>query len=155
LVLGFIRCRLIEGQLQDADQQLEFLREIQQSIGKSAELTYLHAILAMKKNKQQEEVINLLNDVLDAHFSQLEDLPLGIQYFENLNPDFLLEIITEYLNFCPMQPASPGQPLSPLLRRCTSILETIVRTVPGLLQAVFLIAKVKYLSGRIYLKNLK
>ncbi|XP_030886592.1 tetratricopeptide repeat protein 21B [Leptonychotes weddellii] len=149
LVLGFIRCRLIEGQLQDADQQLEFLREIQQSIGKSAELTYLHAILAMKKNKQQEEVINLLNDVLDTHFSQLEDLPLGIQYFENLNPDFLLEIITEYLNFCPMQPASPGQPLSPLLRRCTSILETIVRTVPGLLQAVFLIAKVKYLSGDI------
>ncbi|KAF3824413.1 hypothetical protein GH733_008698 [Mirounga leonina] len=146
---GFIRCRLIEGQLQDADQQLEFLREIQQSIGKSAELTYLHAILAMKKNKQQEEVINLLNDVLDTHFSQLEDLPLGIQYFENLNPDFLLEIITEYLNFCPMQPASPGQPLSPLLRRCTSILETIVRTVPGLLQAVFLIAKVKYLSGDI------
>ena len=67
------------------------------------ELAYLHAVLAMKKNKRQEEVINLLNDVLDTHFSQLEDLPLGIQYFEKLNPDFLLEIITEYLNFCPMQ----------------------------------------------------
>ncbi|KAM9084618.1 tetratricopeptide repeat protein 21B isoform 2-T2 [Megaptera novaeangliae] len=146
-LIGFIQCQLIEGQLQDADQQLEFLSEIQQSIGKSAELTYLHAVLAMKKNKRQEEVINLLNDVLDTHFSHLEDLPLGIQYFEKLNPDFLLEIITEYLNFCPLQPASPGQPLSPLLRRCTSILETIVRTVPGLLQAVFLIAKVKYLSG--------
>ncbi|KAB0381053.1 hypothetical protein FD755_008837, partial [Muntiacus reevesi] len=145
-LIGFIQCQLIEGQLQDADQQLEFLSEVQQSIGKSAELTYLHAVLAMKKNKRQEEVINLLDDVLDTHFSQLEDLPLGIQYFEKLNPDFLLEIITEYLNFCPMQPASPGQPLSPLLRRCTSILETIVRTVPGLLQAVFLIAKVKYLS---------
>ncbi|TEA34319.1 hypothetical protein DBR06_SOUSAS3610067, partial [Sousa chinensis] len=148
-LIGFIQCQLIEGQLQEADQQLEFLSEIQQSIGKSAELTYLHAVLAMKKNKRQEEVINLLNDVLDTHFSHLEDLPLGIQYFEKLNPDFLLEIITEYLNFCPLQPASPGQPLSPLLRRCTSILETIVRTVPGLLQAVFLIAKVKYLSGDI------
>uniref|UniRef100_A0A8C0TR19 Tetratricopeptide repeat protein 21B n=1 Tax=Canis lupus familiaris TaxID=9615 RepID=A0A8C0TR19_CANLF len=146
---GFIRCQLIEGQLQDADQQLEFLSEIQQSIGKSPELTYLRAILAMKKNKPREEVINLLNDVLDTHFSQLEDLPLGIQYFESLNPDFLLEIITEYLNFCPMQPASPGQPLSPLLQRCTSVLETIVRTVPGLQQAVFLIAKAKYLSGDI------
>ncbi|XP_006201152.2 tetratricopeptide repeat protein 21B [Vicugna pacos] len=148
-LIGLIQCQLIEGQLQEADQQLEFLSEIQQSIGKSAELTYLHAVLAMKKNKRQEEVINLLNDVLDTHFSHLEDLPLGIQYFEKLNPDFLLEIVTEYMNFCPMQPASPGQPLSPLLRRCTSILETIVRTVPGLLQAVFLIAKVKYLSGDI------
>uniref|UniRef100_A0A8C3VMN8 Tetratricopeptide repeat protein 21B n=1 Tax=Catagonus wagneri TaxID=51154 RepID=A0A8C3VMN8_9CETA len=146
-LIGCIQCQLMEGQLQEAEHQLEFLREIQQSLGKPAELTYLHAVLAMKKNKQQEEVINLLNDALDTHFSHLEDLPLGIQYFEKLNPDFLLEIITDYLNFCPMQPASPGQPLSPLLRRCTSVLETIVRAVPGLLQAVFLIAKVKYLSG--------
>nr|XP_010601161.1 tetratricopeptide repeat protein 21B isoform X3 [Loxodonta africana] len=148
-LIGFIRCQLMEGQLQEADQQLEFLSEIQQSIGKSAELTYLHAVLAMKKNKRQEEVIGLLNDALDTHFSHLEDLPLGIQYFETLNPDFLLEIITKYLNFCPVQPLSPGQPLSPFLRRCASVLETIVRSVPGLLQAVFLIAKVKYLSGDI------
>ena len=62
----------------------------------------------MRKNKRQEEVINLLNDVLDTHFSQLEDLPLGIQYFEKLNPDFLLEIVTEYLNFCPMQVCISG-----------------------------------------------
>ncbi|ELK28172.1 Tetratricopeptide repeat protein 21B [Myotis davidii] len=148
-VIGCIRCQLIEGQLQEADQQLEFLSEIQQSFGKYAELTYLQAILAIKKNKRQEEVINLLNDALDTHFSQLQDLPFGIQYFEKLNPDFLLEIITDYLNYCPLQPASPGQPLSPLLKRCTSVLEAIVRTVPGLLQAVFLIAKVKYLSGDI------
>lgn len=54
---GFIRCQLIEGQLQDADQQLEFLSEIQQSIGKSPELTYLRAILAMKKNKQDRKSV--------------------------------------------------------------------------------------------------
>ncbi|KAM9033188.1 tetratricopeptide repeat protein 21B [Sarcophilus harrisii] len=148
-LIGIIRCQLIEGQIQDAGHQLEFLNEIQQSIGKTAELTFLHAVLAMKEHKPQEEVINLLNDVLDTHFSNLQALPFGIQYFEKLNPDFLLEIVTEYLNFCPTQPASPGQPPSLLLRHCTSVLETIVRTVPGLLQAVFLIAKVKYLSGDI------
>ncbi|XP_066201690.1 tetratricopeptide repeat protein 21B isoform X1 [Saccopteryx leptura] len=146
-LIGFIQCQLIEGQLQDASHQLEFLSEVQQSFGKYAELTYLHAVLAMKKNKRQEEIVNLLNDVLDIHFSQLQDLPVGIEYFEKLNPDFLLEIIIEYLNFCPMQPASPGKPLSPFLRRCTSVLETIVRAAPGLSQALFLIAKVKYLSG--------
>lgn len=32
---GLIRCQLIEGHLVDAEQQLEFLTEIQQSIGKS------------------------------------------------------------------------------------------------------------------------
>ncbi|XP_019409134.1 PREDICTED: tetratricopeptide repeat protein 21B [Crocodylus porosus] len=146
---GIIRCQLIEGQLEDADQQLEFLNEIQQSIGKSGELSFLRAVLAMKKHKRQEEVIHFLNDVLDTHFSSLHGLPLGVEYFEKLNPDFLLEIIREYLNFCPTQPASPGQPPSPLLKHCASVLETVVKTVPGLLQAVFLIAKVKYLSGDI------
>uniref|UniRef100_A0A669Q528 Tetratricopeptide repeat protein 21B n=1 Tax=Phasianus colchicus TaxID=9054 RepID=A0A669Q528_PHACC len=146
---GIIRCQLIQGQLEDAEQQLEFLNEIQQSIGKSGELSFLHAVLAMKKQKRQEEVIALLNDVLDTHFSSLHGFPLGVEYFEKLNPDFLLEIIREYLNFCPAQPASPGQSPSPLLKHCASVLETVVKTVPGLQQAVFLIAKVKYLSGNI------
>uniref|UniRef100_A0A8C8SD14 Tetratricopeptide repeat domain 21B n=1 Tax=Pelusios castaneus TaxID=367368 RepID=A0A8C8SD14_9SAUR len=146
---GIIRCQIIEGQLEDADQQLEFLNEIQQSIGKSGELSFLRAILAMKKHQRQEEIIHLLNDVLDTHFSSLHSLPLGVQYFEKLNPDFLLEIVREYLNFCPTQPANPGQPPSPLLKHCASVLETVVKTVPGLLHAVFLIAKVKYLSGDI------
>ncbi|XP_007539386.1 tetratricopeptide repeat protein 21B isoform X1 [Erinaceus europaeus] len=146
-ITGYIHCQLLEGQLQEAAQQLEFLSEVQQSLGKSVELIFLDVILAIKNNKGQEEVTNLFSDTLDTHFSHLEDVPLGVEYFEKLNPDFLLEIITEYLNFCPKQPASPGQPLSPFLRRCTSVLETIVRTAPGLLQAVFLLAKVKYLSG--------
>lgn len=34
-ITGIIRCQLIQGQLEDAEQQLEFLNEIQQSIGKS------------------------------------------------------------------------------------------------------------------------
>ena len=36
LIIGIIKCQLIEGQLEDAEQQLEFLNEIQQSIGKSS-----------------------------------------------------------------------------------------------------------------------
>ncbi|XP_032880066.1 tetratricopeptide repeat protein 21B isoform X1 [Amblyraja radiata] len=146
-VTGIIRCQLIKGQLEDAEQQLDFLNEIQQSIGKSAELSYLCAVLAVKKHKRQDEVINLLNDAVDTHFSSLQGLPLGIHYYEKLNPDFLLEIIHEYLAFCPTQPATPGQPLSPLLKQCASVLETIVKTVPGLLEAAFLMARVKYLAG--------
>uniref|UniRef100_A0A6J0TFY9 Tetratricopeptide repeat protein 21B n=1 Tax=Pogona vitticeps TaxID=103695 RepID=A0A6J0TFY9_9SAUR len=144
---GIIRSQLMEGKLDDVEQQLEFLNEIQQSIGKSAELSYLRAVLAMKKHKKQEDVITLLNDVLDTHFSSLQGLPLGVEYFEKLNPDFLIEIIKEYLNFCPAQPAGPGQPVSPLLKPCASVLETVVKTVPGLLQAAYLVAKVKYLAG--------
>lgn len=42
-----------------------------------------------------------MNDVVDTHFSNLQGLPLGVEYFEKLNPDFLMEIVKEYLALCP------------------------------------------------------
>ncbi|KAG7464116.1 hypothetical protein MATL_G00183890 [Megalops atlanticus] len=146
---GIIRCQLMEGLVEDAEQQLEFLAEIQQSIGKSGELLYLRAVLAMKKHKPQEEVTNLLNDAVDTHFSGLQGLPLGVEYFEKLNPDFLLEVVKEYLALCPAKPPPQGQPPSPQLQHCASVLDTVVKTVPGLLQAVYMMARVKFLSGDI------
>uniref|UniRef100_A0A8C3AZP6 Tetratricopeptide repeat domain 21B n=1 Tax=Cyclopterus lumpus TaxID=8103 RepID=A0A8C3AZP6_CYCLU len=146
---GIIRCQLIEGHLEDAEQQLEFLTEIQQSIGKSGELLYLRAVLAVKKRRSQEEVTNLLNDAVDTHFSTLQGLPLGVEYFEKLNPDFLLEIVKEYLAMCPAKPPAQGQPPAPQLQHCATLLDTVVKIVPGLLQGVFLLAKVRYQSGDI------
>ncbi|KAI4805728.1 hypothetical protein KUCAC02_010327 [Chaenocephalus aceratus] len=146
---GIIRCQLIEGHIDDAEQQLEFLTEIQQSIGKSGELLYLRAVLAVKKRRPQEEVTNLLNDAVDTHFSTLQGLPLGVEYFEKLNPDFLLEIVKEYLALCPPKPPAQGQPPAPQLQHCATLLDTVVKIVPGLPQGVFLLAKVRYQSGDI------
>lgn len=50
-------------------------------------------------------------------------------------------------SFYLLQPPIPGQPASPLFKHCASVLETVVKVAPGLQQAVFLIAKVKYLTG--------
>uniref|UniRef100_A0A7N8WU19 Tetratricopeptide repeat protein 21B n=1 Tax=Mastacembelus armatus TaxID=205130 RepID=A0A7N8WU19_9TELE len=146
---GLIRCQLIEGHFDDAEHQLEFLTEIQQSIGKSGELLYLRAFLAVKKCRPQEDVTNLLNDAVDTHFSTLQGLPLGVEYFEKLNPDFLLEIVKEYLALCPAKPPAQGQPPPPQLQHCATLLNTVVKLVPGLLQGVFLLAKVRYQSGDI------
>ncbi|XP_054643710.1 tetratricopeptide repeat protein 21B isoform X1 [Dunckerocampus dactyliophorus] len=144
---GIIRCQLIEGRLEDADQQLEFLTEIQQSIGKSGDLLYLRALVAVKKHRPQEEVTKLLDDAVETHFSTLQGLPLSVEYFQKLNPDFLLEIVKEYLALCPAKPAAQGQSPPPQLRRCAALLDTVVKIVPGLLQGVFLQAKVRYQSG--------
>lgn len=62
---------------------------------------YLQAALAGKKQRPQAEVTNLLNDAVDTHFSSLQGLPLGVEYLEKMNPDFLLEIVKEYLALCP------------------------------------------------------
>lgn len=53
---------------------------------------------------------------------------------------------TNLLFFLPKPPA-PGQPAAPQLQHCATVLDKVVKIVPGLLQAVFLLAKVKYQSG--------
>lgn len=62
---------------------------------------YLRALLAVKKHRPPDEATNLLNDTVDTHFSALQGLPLSVEYFEKLNPDFLLEITKEYLALSP------------------------------------------------------
>ena len=62
LTAGIIRCQLIEGHLEDAEQQLEFLTEIQQSIGKSGVTTWnlFHSI----KNILEKEAHHGLKSLL-------------------------------------------------------------------------------------------
>ncbi|CAL8268669.1 unnamed protein product [Lota lota] len=144
---GMIRCQLMEGQLEEAELQLEFLTEVQQSIGKSGELLYLRAVLAVRRRRPQEEVAGLLNDTVDTHFTTLQGLPLGVEYLEKLNPDFLLEIVQDYLALCPTQPPVQCQAPSGRLLHCSSVLDTVVQMVPGLLQGLFMLARVRFLSG--------
>ena len=45
------------------------------------------------------------------------------------------------------QPTEPGQALDPSLRKSSAILEQLTKAVPGLLEGLFLLAKVRYLSN--------
>ncbi|XP_037095162.1 tetratricopeptide repeat protein 21B-like [Syngnathus acus] len=144
---GMIWCQLIEGSLEEAEKDLEFLMEIQQTSGKSGEILYLLALVAIKKHRPQEEITKLLKDAAETHFSTVQGLPLGVEYFQKLNPDFLLQIAKEYLALCPPKPPGQGQSSPPQLRHCAALLGKVVKIVPGLLQGLFLQAKVRYQTG--------
>ncbi|KAK2186994.1 hypothetical protein NP493_181g04009 [Ridgeia piscesae] len=146
---GIIRCQLLEGQLEDASQQLEFLSEIQHSIGMSSELSYMSGILAMKQYQPSDKVTALFDQALETHFTKMKGLPLGVEYFFHLNPDLLIQLTSDYLLFAPQQPVTRGQPPHPVLQRCIKVLETVSRAVPGLHEALFLMGKVRFLSGDI------
>lgn len=49
------------------------------------------------------------------------------------------------LSFKPIQ---KGQPVNPVLKKCYMVLDPLTRSVPGLMEGLFLITKVKYLSGK-------
>ncbi|XP_060036382.1 tetratricopeptide repeat protein 21A isoform X2 [Erinaceus europaeus] len=146
---GIIWCQILEGQLEEAEHQLEFLKEVQQSLGKSKVLLFLQALLTSRKYKGDQEVTSLLKEVAELHFSSMQGLPLGAEYFEKLDPLFLICIAKEYLHFCPKQPRSPGQIVSPFLKQVTMILSPVLKAAPALMEPLYVMAQVKYLSGEL------
>ncbi|XP_075444033.1 tetratricopeptide repeat protein 21A [Ascaphus truei] len=144
---GIIWCQILQDQLEEAEQHLDFLREVQQSVGRSKDLCYIEAILASKKEKEQQVVTGLLKEAVEIHFLAMRGLPLSVEYFEKLNPSFLINIVKEYLVFYPKQPKSPGQPVPPLLKQAVAILTPIVSAAPALIEPLYFMAQAKYLTG--------
>ncbi|XP_057561624.1 tetratricopeptide repeat protein 21A isoform X2 [Hippopotamus amphibius kiboko] len=146
---GIIWCQILDGHLEEAEHQLEFLKEVQQSLGKSEVLVFLQALLASKKHKGEQEATALLKEAAELHFSSMQALPLSTEYFERLDPLFLVCIAKEYLVFCPKQPRLPGQIVSPLLKQVAVILNPVVKAAPALIDPLYVMAQVKYLSGEL------
>ncbi|GAB1600375.1 repeat 21B-like, partial [Argonauta hians] len=146
-VTGIIECQLLMDRIEDASHQLEFLNEIQMSSGHTAELYYLSAVLGKKKQNKEDNTIVLLNEAVNKHFSAFKTLYLSYEYFIKLNPDFLIQITNDYLEYGPQQPNQYGQPVDPILKKCLQILQPVTKMLPGLFKGVYLLAKVKYLCG--------
>lgn len=67
---GMIYCRIKQDMLEDAEQQLEFLNEIGDSLGaKTAEHVYLEAILEWRKKGNRDQAIKFLDQALNLHIS--------------------------------------------------------------------------------------
>ncbi len=58
---GMILCRVKQEMLEDAEQQLEFLNEIGDSMGKTAEHVYLEAVIEYRKKGNRDQAIKLLD----------------------------------------------------------------------------------------------
>lgn len=143
-IQGIIACQLKEGMIKEASTQLEFLHEVQANLEKTSELRYLTAIIKRMKLESQSEIMKCLDDSIQIHFSFLSNMNLSIDYLYLLNPDFLIEIVQEYMQFCPQQASNAN---NIILKRSIQILEQVVRCLPGLQQAGFLLAKSYFMSG--------
>ncbi|XP_075683454.1 tetratricopeptide repeat protein 21A [Rhinoderma darwinii] len=146
-LIGIIWCQILQDNLEEAGQQLDFLREVQQSLGKSKELCFVEAILASKENKDEKVVAGFLKEAVDMHFSAINGLPLGVEYLEKLNPTFIVDVVKEYLAYCPTQPTGPGQSASPILEKAAAILAPVITVAPCLPEPLYFMSQIIYLSG--------
>ncbi|CEL95321.1 unnamed protein product [Vitrella brassicaformis CCMP3155] len=156
-LLGILHCRIEEGNLTEAEEQLDFLHEIQGSVCKSAELALMTALIAWRKRHDSEAAVKHLNDALTLHITTFRAAS-GYEFFIKLNADFMLEIAREYLqqtatataaSTVPQQqqqtaaPGAGGEKPSQSLSRGIKVLETLTRFVPGLIPAQILLAKAR------------
>jgi len=144
---GTIHCQLLDNQLEDAAQQLEFLNEISVSIEKSTDLVFLSALLAWKKNHDSDGSVKLLDEALELHLASLEGKKLSYQYYVDLNCELLLEIARLYLQHGGSEPRQSTEPVSPNITKTVKVLELVGRNVPGMLEAHLMLARSRFLAA--------
>jgi tetratricopeptide repeat protein 21B len=144
---GIIHCQILQGQLEEAEQQLEFLNEVRSSLGKVPELLYLGALLASAQRKSSQEIVSLIDEAAQIHFASLNAFPVGSKFFHLLNPDFVLQMTKLMLLQAPMEPIRQGEPIPSILSKCTGLLEPLSATAPGIPDTFLVLARVRFLSG--------
>jgi len=146
---GLIKTKIISGNLKEAQQELEFLAEISASIGSNADLTFLHALLAWLKDGDEARCMEYLNACMMEHGKALEDAPLGFGYFVLYNPDFVLEVVQQYMAHVGTETRQPGDPPNEVLQQAVRLLAELTEMVPAMIGAQLLLSKALFLSGQL------
>lgn len=94
---GMIQCRIRQGMIDDAEQQLEFVNEIQVSVGRTPEMAYLEAMLCSRKphtsmEAKIAETCKFVDEALKLHISATKSLVPDLGFYVKLNPDFLMNL---------------------------------------------------------------
>jgi len=87
-----IQCKIKQDQLEDAEQQLEFLMEISENNQKTADHAYLESIICWRHKKNREQAIKLLDQALNLHITQTKTSQSNIDFYIRLSADFLLQL---------------------------------------------------------------
>lgn len=117
---GRIRCKIYQGNYSEAEQELEFLAEIQNSLGdmqESTDIYFLQAMIAWKKEKNEEKSLTLLNDAITEHLKLMESVKPGFDFYIAYNPDFILEIAKEFMKHISNEPMHKTDPPNDLLKK--------------------------------------
>lgn len=149
-----IECKLLQEDFDDAENQIEFVNVMQQTIGRTPVIAYLEAVLTLRKAKSAPaalaEAHKILDGALKLQISFSRTLPPGFNYYTKLNPDFLFSISEMYLQGLSMKEMNEGSE-SPSsagpVGKGIKLLESITKQIPGFLPAYLLLAKGKLAVG--------
>ena len=64
-MIGSIYCQIMQGGLEDAEQQLEFLSVVQGEGEQNSEVTMMRALLATRKDRDNDSHLRLLDETVE------------------------------------------------------------------------------------------
>ncbi len=143
---GSIKCKILVGNYDDAEQELDFLTQIQDHLA-NADLYFLGALLQWRKKHNEPKSVDLLNKAVETHLKALDEVDPGFDWYTAYNADFMLELAKEYMQHVGTEPLQPGDAPNPLLFRVIDLLNHLVSFVPGNLGAHMLLANCKFLAN--------
>jgi len=144
---GTIYCQVMIAELEDAEQQLDFLLTISESIDQSAQLPYLKALLAWRRERNEIEHVRLLRKAEKLHFQKVANQVVVVSIFDSyrvLDPDFLIQLAKEFL----IHAKAGSNCTDDAVNRGINILERVVDQVPGLIEAHLLAAGAQFATGQ-------
>lgn len=145
---GGVRCKVLKGDYKEAEAELEFLNEMQTSgMGASAELSFLSAMIAWHVEHDDAKSIRLLNQCIDEHIKALEKANPGFDYYIAYNPDFVLEVVQEYMLHMGVETVSASDPPSAVIKKVEGLLSQLVEITPSNLSGQLLLGKASYIAG--------
>jgi tetratricopeptide repeat protein 21B len=129
-------------------------------MGRTTEMAFLEVKIASRKecseDEQQQKIkksITLIDEALKKHIQFTKSLPPGFDFYINLNPDFLLELAKEYLQFADVnfeETDVQDSSKTPIyVKNGNKLLRTVLKQIPGLTAGYLLLAKGKLIQGDI------
>lgn len=110
---GLIYGKIINGGVDEAHEQLEFMQHTHQSFGKNSRFSFLSSLVASKK-LNFSTALQQLNEALTLHISEFRQAS-GFEFFRKLDPHYMMLIAQEYLSA--WEHSSSGDAMSVVLQR--------------------------------------
>ena len=122
---------------------------------------YFSALIDRAKGQSNESFLSNMRNAIDAHFSVLQRIPYGLEYVEQLDPFFLVEVTSRLFE---MAPLTPSKMPDVVLREIIRIMSIVYDNCPGtqlygqhylsdtnlgIGRASYFLAKAKYLEMEI------
>jgi tetratricopeptide repeat protein 21B len=134
-----IHCLFNDEQYEVAQQQLNIVEELHDNA--SSHTTFLLAKAMLLRQRNQTESLHLLKLAYQLQIKNASWISYGVEYLNNLNPDFLLSVAEEYFQY--HGPEDSPQTLLEL----SNILTCVVQACPGLLPALYRLANANFIAG--------